>query len=172
MTEKTSRSFPSDLTSKEGIAEAANYIIEREGHLDLLASNAGIRRDAKKPCDVLTAGLDELQESMWSHEYSDWDATFRINTTAHYFLSVALMGLLANASNMILHDGRKGRDVGRGTIIITSSCASSHYSTNIDLSSYASSKAATDHLVKLLASKFTKWYIRVNSINPGCTSFC
>ncbi|GKT97537.1 putative short chain dehydrogenase [Colletotrichum tofieldiae] len=35
------------------------------------------------------------------------------------------------------------------------------------MSSYATSKAATDHLVRLLAAKFGRWYIRVNGINPG-----
>jgi NAD(P)-dependent dehydrogenase (short-subunit alcohol dehydrogenase family) len=148
----------------------AEYISQHEKWLDILISNAGIRRDPAQPCNVLTANLRELQVSMWSHKYSDWEDTFEINTTAHYFLAVALMQLLAAAGDMDLLDGRKGREEGRGVIVITSSCASSHNSTNVDLSSYAASKAATDHLVRLLASKFTMWYIRVNSINPGCKS--
>ena len=70
------------------------------------------------------------------------------------------------ASDLDLN-GRKGRDEGRGVMIITSSCASMHNCTNIDLTSYAASKAAIDHLVRLLASKYAPWYVRVNSINPG-----
>ena len=141
-------------------------------------------------CAVKTASLDELQQSMWSSRHSDWDDTFRVNVTAHYFLSVALLRLLAAASNLDLGNGRKGRDEGRGVVIITSSCASMHNCTNIDLTSYAASKAAIDHLVALLATKFGKcrWrsfsrpsrckhttdckssegYVRVNAINPGC----
>ena len=69
---------------------------------------------------------------------------------------------------MDLPDGGKGRDEGRGLVIITSSCASMHNCTNVDLMSYATSKAGTDHLVALLASKFTRWYVRVCGINPGC----
>ena len=118
--------------------------------------------------NVKTASLDELQESLWSSKHSDWDATFRINVSAHYFLSVALVKLLAAASDLDLPDRTKGKDEGRGSIVITSSVASMHNSTNIDLTSYAASKAATDHLVPLLASKFGRWYVRVNSINPGC----
>lgn len=117
--------------------------------------------------DVKTASLDALQASLWSSVHSDWSDTFAVNVTAHYFLSVALVKLLAAAADLSLSDGRKGRDVGRGVIVITSSCASMHYSTNIDLTSYAASKAALDHLVKLLAVKFARWYVRVNSINPG-----
>lgn len=114
-----------------------------------------------------TATLDELQTSMWSSREEDWTDTFRTNVTAHYFLSVALVKLLAAAGELDLGSGRKGRDEGRGVMIITSSCASMHNCTNIDLTSYASSKAAIDHLVRLLASKYAPWYIRVNSINPG-----
>lgn len=105
-------------------------------------------------CNVKTASLDELQESLWSSQHSDWDDTFRVNVTAHYFLAVALLKLLVAASELDLGDGRKGRDEGRGAVIITSSCASLHNSTNIDLTSYAASKAALDHLVALLATKF------------------
>lgn len=76
-------------------------------------------------------------------------------------MSVAFLHLLAAAA-----DGDKSD--GRGSIVITSSCASMHNATNVDLTSYATSKAATDHLVKLLAAKFSRFYVRVNGINPGC----
>ncbi len=100
--------------------------------------------------------------------HADWADTFCVNTTAHYFLSVALLPLLAAASELDLGDGRLGRSEGRGVIVITSSCASMHNATNIDLTSYATSKAATDHLVRLLAAKFRRFYVRVVGINPGC----
>jgi phenylacetate 2-hydroxylase len=44
-----------------------------------------------------------------------------------------------------------------------------HLCTNVDLTSYAASKAATDHLVGMLAAKVGRHGIRVNGINPGCT---
>lgn len=53
-------------------------------------------------------------------------------------------------------------------IVITSSCASLHNATNVDMTSYATSKAATDHLVRLLAAKLNRFYVRVAGINPGC----
>jgi NAD(P)-dependent dehydrogenase (short-subunit alcohol dehydrogenase family) len=155
------------VSTKEGISVIAKYVQARETHLDILISNAGIRRDPPQMCDVQKASLDELQASLWSSEHSDWTDTFTVNVTAHYFLSVALLKLLAAASDLHLPGGMKGRDQGRGVIVITSSCASMHNCTNIDLTSYASSKAAIDHLVALLASKFARW-CRVNAINPGC----
>ena len=140
---------------------------DSEDYLDILISNAGIRRDPPIMCNVQTASLEELQVSMWSSRHEDWTDTFKVNVTAHYFLSVALLPMLVAASELDIGNGMKGRDAGRGCMIITSSCASMHNCTNIDLTSYAASKAAIDHLVKLLASKFSRWYVRVNGINPG-----
>lgn len=156
------------MSSKESITAIAEYIKSRETHLDILVSNAGIRRDPPVKVDVLTATLEELQESLWSSKYSDWEDSFRVNTASHYFLSVALLPLLAAAGNLDLPNGRKGRDEGRGVVVVTSSCASMHNCTNVDLMSYATTKAGTDHLVALLASKFARWYVRVCGINPGC----
>ncbi|EFX01504.1 7-alpha-hydroxysteroid dehydrogenase [Grosmannia clavigera kw1407] len=156
-----------DVSSKEAIAGLAAHISGLEQHVDMLISNAGIRRDPPTACDVLTAPLAELQASMWSSRHGDWADTFAVNTTAHYFLSVALLPLLAAAAARDLGNGRTGRSDGRGVIVITSSCASMHNVTNVDLTSYASSKAATDHLVRLLAAKFGRFYVRVAGINPG-----
>lgn len=156
--------FACDVSSKSDIAQLAAFVTARERRVDLLVSNAGIRRDPPTACDVLTAPLAELQASMWSSQHCDWTASFAVNTTAHYFLSVAFLPLLAVAVQDF------GLSSGRGSIVITSSCASMHNATNVDLSSYATSKAATDHLVRLLAAKFSRFYVRVNSINPGCES--
>lgn len=134
----------------------------------MLISNAGIRRDALKPTNVLTASLEDLQESLWSHDEKGWSDSFKINTTAHFYLATALLPLLAASAAMKLPNGNTGQDEGRGVVIVMSSCASMHNCTNVDLSSYAATKAATDHLVKMLASKFSRCYVRVCGINPGC----
>jgi phenylacetate 2-hydroxylase len=107
---------------------------------------------------------------MWSSPESDWVDTFKVNTTAHYFLSVAFLPLLEAAANLDLGYGRLGKSEGRGVVLMMSSCASMHNATNVDLTSYATSKAATDHLVKLLAAKFSRFYVRVVGVNPGCKS--
>jgi NAD(P)-dependent dehydrogenase (short-subunit alcohol dehydrogenase family) len=167
----TAIGFPCDLTSKVGIEAISSHIRASETHLDILISNAGIRRDPPQSCDVLTAPLSELQDSLWSSEYDDWTKSFQINTMAHYFLSVALLDLLSAAGDIIMPDGSKGKDHGRGVVVVTSSIASLHNATNVDMISYAATKAATDHLVSLLASKFARWYVIVCGINPGCKLF-
>ncbi|OGE57505.1 hypothetical protein PENARI_c002G06448 [Penicillium arizonense] len=159
--------YSCDLSSKHSISELAEAISQKEKTVDMLISNAGIRRDPPSACNVLTAPLTELQASMWSIEESDWVNTFKVNTTAHYYLSIAFLSLLAAAADQQLSNGTKGRDEGRGVIVVTSSCASMHNVTNVDLTSYATSKAATDHLVKLLAAKYNRFYVRVIGINPG-----
>lgn len=160
--------FSCDLTNKEGIEAVSARLRTTESYLDILISNAGIRRDPPISCNVLTAPLAELQASLWSSSHADWNTSFQINTMAHYFLSVALLDLLAKAADMDMGDGSKGKDHGRGVVVITSSIASLHYATNVDMMSYASTKAATDHLVGLLAAKYARWYVRVVGINPGC----
>ncbi|KAL4800860.1 hypothetical protein BDV19DRAFT_383880 [Aspergillus venezuelensis] len=168
--EGTATGHACDLSSKPAIAELASSITNQEnGKLDILISNAGIRRDPPLTCDVLKAPLEELQESMFSRPEEDFSDTFKVNTTAHYYLAVSFLPLLAAASQESLSgsEGETGADEGRGVMLITSSCASMHNVTNVDLTSYAASKAATDHLVKLLAAKFGRWYVRVVGINPG-----
>ncbi|KAJ5851723.1 uncharacterized protein N7529_011108 [Penicillium soppii] len=159
--------IPCDVSNKKAIQDLAAQVSQQEHHVDMLISNAGIRRDPPIQCNVLKASLSELQASMWSSQHSDWADTFCVNTTAHYFLSVAFLSLLEVASQLELPNGRLGRSEGRGVVVMTSSCASMHNVTNVDLTSYATSKAATDHLVKLLAAKFSRFYVRVVGINPG-----
>lgn len=154
--------MPCDLSSHTEIEKLVKYVQERERSLDLLVSNAGIRRDPLDLCNLETDNVLELQASMQSSRPSDWKETFSINVTSHYYLAVAFLPSLHSAAS---HDGSRE---GRGAIIITGSCASMHNVTNVDLTSYAASKAATDHLVKLLAAKFRNFYVRVVGLNPGC----
>ncbi|KAH8168940.1 enoyl-(Acyl carrier protein) reductase domain-containing protein [Sarocladium implicatum] len=163
----TAHGLTCDVSDKSAIEGLAEYIKKREDHVDMLISNASIRRDPPASCDVLKASLSELQASMWSSPHTDWIDTFKVNTTAHYFLSVAFLSLLEAAASMDVGDGRRGRSEGRGVVLMMSSCASMHSATNVDLTSYATSKAATDHLVKLLAAKFSRFYVRVVGVNPG-----
>ncbi|CAK7232006.1 hypothetical protein SCUCBS95973_008115 [Sporothrix curviconia] len=53
--------YACDVSNKNAIAELAAFVATHEGQVDLLVSNAGIRRDTPKACNVLTAPLAELQ---------------------------------------------------------------------------------------------------------------
>jgi len=56
--------IPCNGAEKDAIAGVAAYISQRESHLDILVSDAGIKRDASIACSVLSASLSELQASM------------------------------------------------------------------------------------------------------------
>jgi NAD(P)-dependent dehydrogenase (short-subunit alcohol dehydrogenase family) len=155
------------VSTKEGISVIAQYIQDRETHLDILMSNAGIIETLHSCATFRTPPWMNCRP-LFGLRGTATGLTFTVNVTTHHFLSVALLKLLAAAGDLDLPGGVKGRDQGRGVVLITSSCASMHNCTNVDLTSYAASKAAIDHLVALLASKFARWYVRVNAINPGC----
>ncbi|PYH95814.1 NAD(P)-binding protein, partial [Aspergillus ellipticus CBS 707.79] len=161
--------YPCDLTTKPSILTLAETLATKTPHLDILISNAGIRLDPPTPCNVLTAPLAILQESLWSVPEDNWSRSFQVNTTAHYYRTVALLPLLVAAAERPLDagNGRCGKDDGCGVVVMTSSCASMHNVSNIDLTAYATSKAATDHLVRLLAVKVARWGVRVVGVNPG-----
>lgn len=148
------------MRDPDEIEALSTWIHSQTNHLDILLSNAGIRRDPEITVQSYpTATLGEIQKSFLSHSHVAWAETFSVNTTAHFFVVAQLLDLLG-------HSARQGD--GRGCVVITSSCASMHLCTNVDLTSYAASKAATDHLVGMLAAKLGWFGIRVNGINPGC----
>jgi len=152
-----------NLSQRADIYKVAWWVRNSTSQLDILLSNAGVRRDAKEPLQSYTGcTLDQLQTSLLSHGHNEWTETFAVNTTAHFFLTAEVLDLLGAAA---------AEGDGRGCVVVTSSCASMHLCTNVDLMSYAASKAATDHVVHMLAAKVGRFGIRVNGINPGCLAF-
>jgi len=155
-------SFLADFRQPKHIETLSKEIRRTTDHLDILLSNAGIRRDPQIPIkNYNTASLEDIQESLLSHSPDGWRDTFSVNTTAHFFINAHFLDLLAASAQT---------GEGRGCVVVTSSCASMHLCTNVDLMSYAASKAATDHVVAMLAAKLGRFGIRVNGINPGCSS--
>ena len=102
--------------------------------------------------------LQQLQDATLSCSYAGWEHTFRVNVLAPYYLTAGLIDLLGKAA------ARGGSD-GRGNVILFSSPASVH--NNQFVPTYQTSKAAVDHLVRILAAEFADYYIRVNAMSPG-----
>ncbi|KAL3427898.1 short chain dehydrogenase [Phlyctema vagabunda] len=153
--------FPSDLSSLASIRSLVDHLATRETSLDMLISNAGVHLVPSIPSGPRSSALysiQEYQEALLSLSSESWDTTWRVNVSAHYHLSILLLPLLAVAAE-------KGD--GRGCVIVNSSVSSRHNSTDSEQTAYASSKAATDHLVRLMAVKLARYKIRVNSINPS-----
>ncbi|PYH93379.1 NAD(P)-binding protein [Aspergillus ellipticus CBS 707.79] len=100
--------------------------------------------------------LGKLEAAAISAPFQGWEHTFRLNVLAPYFLTAGLISLLGAAAAK--------RD-GRGCVVLFSSPASVHNHQFVPC--YQTSKAAVDHLVRIMAAEFADFYIRVNAISPG-----
>lgn len=144
-----------DLSTKEGINQILEDIKAEISELDVLVNCAGIRKVNKL---TYTPGesLEKLAAAANSSAYQDWDMTFRVNVFAPHFLSSGLVQLLGESS---------AKDHGRGNVIFFSSVSSVHNTQYVP--TYQVSKAAVDHLVRIMAAELADKYIRVNAISPG-----
>jgi NAD(P)-dependent dehydrogenase (short-subunit alcohol dehydrogenase family) len=114
--------------------------------LDTLIHCAAIRymnNTVYKPGET----LEQLESATLSAPYSGWEHTMRLNVLAPYFLTAGLITLLGKAA-------AKGE--GRGSVILFSSPASVH--NNQFVPCYQTSKAAVDHLVRIMAMEFANFY--------------
>ncbi|WVQ84266.1 hypothetical protein IAT38_006418 [Cryptococcus sp. DSM 104549] len=139
---------PCDVSSRPSVTS----LISTFTKLDVLINCAGIvLPDA--PCTHLTP-LPELQAALLSSAPETWSRTFATNVESLFFLSVSALHLLAAAP-------------AGGRVINISSIGSTMSDPNTHQPAYQASKAAVNHLTRLLASKFRNHGIRVNAISPG-----
>ncbi|KAJ3243567.1 hypothetical protein HDU78_000327 [Chytriomyces hyalinus] len=135
-----------DLTDKAKVHAFANEIKKREEKVHILVNNAG-----------MSWGSDLLDYD----EKNGWDRLFALNVKGPFYLTTALVGQLEN--------GASNTDPGR--VINISSVASyvpgSADPTGNDTSPYNASKAALNHLTRVLASSLSGRFITVNAIAPG-----
>ncbi len=135
-----------DLSTEEGIKAAISKIRSLHNEIDIVVTAAGIRLVNKKS---FTPGqsLATLVDATQSLSYDDLDKSFRINLYHQYFLASGLLDLIGAAAE-------KGE--GRGSIIMLSSVASKHNGQFVP--AYQLTKAAVDHLVKIMAAEFADHY--------------
>jgi len=116
-------------------------LAKRLGRLDVVIGNA------------VHASLGRILDRTWQ----DWQQSFLVNVTGCAMLSQAAVKVMLKQS----------RDDGgvRGKILFTSSWVGTHpYPGSID---YCVSKAALDHLVRLVAQEYAADGILVNAVSPG-----
>lgn len=107
---------------------------------------AGVRKTNKitfKPGQ----SLENLVEATNSLDFGELDYSFRLNLYAQYYLAAGLLDLIGAAA-------KKG--VGRGSITMFSSGAGTHNAQFVP--AYQMSKAAVNHLVKIMAAEFADHY--------------
>jgi NAD(P)-dependent dehydrogenase (short-subunit alcohol dehydrogenase family) len=157
-------SLPGDVSEKDDIKRLVDELSQKEPKgIQLLVNNAGIARDdstkyssAGEP-DMSSA--QSISEHFWKSEPEAWADTFKTNVFAVYYMSIAFLPLLA-----------KGCETTPGytsSVINVSSISGAMKGNSAGQFAYASSKAATTHLSRMLATVFQKTKVRVNVIAPG-----
>lgn len=121
------------------VPEVAKGIYDRHGRLDILVNNAGLL-GSLAPLE----GYDPVQ----------WEAVFRVNVTAPFFLTQGMLPLLKNSPaaaviNVVSGVGRHGRPF---------------------WGAYAASKAALINLTQTWAGELAPSTIRINAVDPGPTA--
>ncbi|KAF4481043.1 Rhamnolipids biosynthesis 3-oxoacyl-[acyl-carrier-protein] reductase [Colletotrichum fructicola Nara gc5] len=144
-----------DLSSEDMVKDVVDSIRSMRTSLDALIHCAAVRymNDI-----TYTPGdsLGQLEAATLSAPYKGWEHTFRLNVLAPYYLTAGLISLLGSAA---------AQGDGRGCVILFSSPASVHNHQFVPC--YQTSKAAVDHLVRIMAAEFANFYIRINAMSPG-----
>jgi len=156
--------LPGDVSTKDGCIKLAKDIGEKEPKgIQLLVNNAGIARDDNTKFS--TNGRPEVSdaEAISKHflqsEEQQWLDTFQTNVTGQYFMSMAFLPLLAKANTET--PGYSSQ------IVNVSSISGAMKGSSNGQFAYASSKAASTHLSRMLATTFASTKVRVNVIAPG-----
>ncbi|RFU79884.1 hypothetical protein TARUN_2319 [Trichoderma arundinaceum] len=150
-----------DVTSKEGIKALVEELKSREKCICILVNNAGISGETHTTAEAHSA--EELKKSLFDSEtstFDDWLETYRTNVAGMFFTATALLPLLQNSTET--HPGWSSTVINITSISGLVKTSQHHFS-------YNSSKAAAEHLTRMMASDFAAagLKIRVNSIAPG-----
>jgi NAD(P)-dependent dehydrogenase (short-subunit alcohol dehydrogenase family) len=133
-------SIPADLSTLDGVNNLAAEIREREQQLHILVNNAGA---------TWGAPIDEFPEK-------GWDKVMDVNVKGPFFLTQALLPMLAEAAT--------AEDPAR---IINVGSIDGLNVNRLGTYSYGPSKAAIHHLTRTFASHLADRHITANAIAPG-----
>jgi len=138
-----------DVGNKAGCDALVNEIKAREPKLHILVNNSGI---------TWGAPFNDVPET------KGWDNVLAVNVKSIFYMTAGLADLLAKDSTSI--------DPGRIINISSAASVSAHAENLLSNAgsgtwSYATSKAAVNHLTSQLAVKLVHRHIMVNAILPG-----
>lgn len=147
-----------------------SQIAQETGYINLLVNNAGTigrRHNAitrpppfsdlpgqfvheKGENDLTT--VDGIRDFLWKDEVSDWDNTLRTNISGVWFPSIAFLSLL--------NKGNEKKNVIQSSQIVTIGSIGAFIRLLGTSFTYNPSKAAANHLAKMMATNFVQWGIR------------
>lgn len=125
---------PGDIRAKRFCEELVKTAVDTFGHLDILVNNAAFQRTY--------ASLEDIPED-------EWDAHFRTNVYAPFFLIQAALPEMKPGG------------------VILNTCSIESYTPAEQLPAYAATKAAVASLTSSFAKNCMKQGIRVNGVAPG-----
>ena len=132
--------IPADLSTEQGCVDLVNEIQQREGRLNILVNNAGVTWGA--PLEQYPADA--------------WDKIQNLNVKSAFVMTQKSLPMLEAAAS--------AADPAR--VINITSVAGQMYG-SMQAYVYGPSKAALNHLTKILAGELAAKHITVNAIAPG-----
>jgi len=151
-----------DITSLESLLSAEARVKEDMGYVNLVFANAGIMGSRPlKSAPGAEPSLSEYRAHALKKPMEDFTETYAVNTTGAYYTALTFLDLL-DAGNAA---GNMGTDW-RSQIIATSSIGGFSRLKGASFA-YNTSKAATTHLMKMLATSLVPYKIRCNVLAPG-----
>lgn len=163
-----------DVTSKESLEIAVQFVTKTTGYINLVVANSGIAGPEIGYKSNLT--ISELRSHLLSTPTDGFTRTFQVNVTGAWFTMVAFLELLdagnkhaisgqAESFGSPAKTGNKKPSI-QSQVVFTSSLAafSRGYWTS---PSYGGSKAAITYLMKQASTNLAPYGIRANAIAPG-----
>ncbi|KAI1810738.1 hypothetical protein GGS20DRAFT_566100 [Poronia punctata] len=151
-----------DITSKEEIKKLVSEIEKREPDgLCILVNNAGISGNT---FETSASSATELKKNLFEPEtatFEDWTSVYQTNVAQLYFMTTAFVPLLQKSSEK--HPGWHSTVLNITSISGLVKSSQHHFQ-------YNASKAAANHLTRMLASEIAAENgikIRINAIAPG-----
>ncbi|KAI0682434.1 NAD(P)-binding protein [Cytidiella melzeri] len=154
-----------DVTNRESISSVKKELQAKEGKLHILVNNAGQTGPLSRFFNDTAApehqSAETLGEALFQNEsFEEWAQLYSINSSSIFFVTTALLGLLAKGSEDKKH---------YASCVVNISSISGHMKLAQNHFAYNSSKAAAAHLTKMMATEFAlkNVPVRVCGIAPG-----
>lgn len=135
----TALAVPLDITDRENVSAAAEYVSETLGPTNLVFANAGVQ---------LISPIDELK-------VDDWQRQIDLNITG-------VMNTIGAFVPQLVHNAGSGHPA---DLITTSSIAATRVLEKFSV--YSASKAYVSQLTRLLRVELGRKMVRVSTIEPG-----
>lgn len=151
-----------DVSKKDECVRLADEVAKQEPNgITALINNAGVARDSNtgftKNGQPDMTDADAISKHLLRSEPEHWAATFETNVTAQYFMSAAFIPLLAKGTE-------NSKFTMFSSIVNISSISGLMKGSSNGQFAYASSKAASVHLTRTLATTLKEAGIRVNQV--------